>query len=172
MASPENICVGCESPLVRGQRYGIRRGQLWHSHCFVAFGGKTGRERDLERRVASLETRLASESAAHANMREQREEQRTRAITAENECDIARARLKTANQIRDSLRKELIAVRDINTMSRNDLDRVQRELAELQRAVAAPPPATPAADEKKPETKPENDDYTGTETRFSLLELD
>lgn len=172
MANPENMCVGCESPLVRGQRYGVRRGQLWHSHCFIAFGGKTNREREIERRIASLEHRGQTEMVEHESTRTALREARSKALRHQSERDAEAIRRKTAERERDSLRRELAAVRDMNTMSRNDLDRVQRELAELQRAAAAPPsaPAAPAPTETT--KKPDNDDYTGTEVRFSLLELD
>lgn len=175
MANPENICVGCEMPLVRGQRYGVRRGQLWHSHCYTAFAGKANRERELERRLALLEQNVQDECRQTSEMRRQREEQRTRAVMAESERDTARTSVKMLTQSRASLQRELAAVRDINTMTRNDLDRVQRELAEAlaaqSRALVAATPApiaSPPIETKKPET----DDYTGIEARFSLLELE
>jgi septation ring formation regulator EzrA len=174
MPDPEKICVGCESPLVKGQRFGIRRGQLWHSHCFVAFGARSAREREFERKITSIEQRAESEFREGESLRRQREELRRRALEAEANLETARSSLKVANQSRDSLRRELAATRDISTMIRNDLDRVQRELADAQRAIATPaapsPPATPPATEEV--KKPETDDYTGIEARFALLELD
>lgn len=181
MANPENICVGCETPLVRGQRYGVRRGQLWHSHCFIAFGGKANRERELERRLSLLEQNVQDECRQTNEMRRQREEQRTRAVMAETERDTARTSVKMLTQSRASLQRELAATRDIHTMTRNDLDRVQRELAEAQRelalarVVSTPPINTAVAGgtgEVAASPKSDDDDYAGTAKRFELLELD
>jgi hypothetical protein len=172
MANPENICVGCESPLVRGQRYGVRRGQLWHSHCYTAFGGRTRADREMERKIARVEQGALEASLERDRERLDADQNRRRAADARADLELAlRANVRTLERVRDGLRKDLAAARDTNTMLANDLATAQRELA-ASRVVAAATPPPAAKTETEAEKTPETDDYTGIKERFSLLELD
>lgn len=161
----DRICVGCESPLVRGQRYGVRLGRLWHSSCFLAFEGRTAKERADARRLEAAEARAQSLAVEVETVSRQREDLRLRAVRSERDVTTLQAQIRKLEADRDQARQQLQGARRLaeDLAAESARQQLQGTPGMPLAPPPPPPPATPAD---------ATEDKDGSEVRFSLLELD
>jgi hypothetical protein len=164
MGRADNICVGCQRLLIRGERYGVRRGRLWHSTCFQSFEGRTAADRDQEQALRRAEMQRTDA--------ERRERENVSAL--ETDRFVLRGRVASLETRLGWERTRADRHSSELATAQQTIERLERELA-MHRALGQPrvpvAPAPAAAPDPVPDAAPV-DDRDPISIRFSLLELD